>query len=260
MSQKFRHEVAVDILIRGWNNLDLTRKCLASIQGNTEGVKYRITYVDNGSEDKEALLKLIEDYPEVQFITLPFNHGSVRAINIGLAMSWLSEAPYILLLDNDTEVPAGDTKWLERFITYFDDEQVGAAGAMTDYVSGFQNYASAVPTYQKAWQVDGEGAGMKGPVPVSVLVSYAMMLRKEAVEQVGFFDEVYEPGNSEDYDYVLQLRDAGWKAVIANSVWIHHKGSQTFKQFNFKSLLETNHDKMIQKWGIPKLKEMGLIQ
>lgn len=252
----FRRDYEVDILIRGWENLDLTKRCLHSIIAYTEQPTYQITYVDNGSENIE---KLVAQYDMVNYVLLPFNHGSVRAINLGLMMSLLSPSKYVLLLDNDTEIPKGDTTWLQRFVSYFEDEKVGAVGAVSDYVSGFQHADKVPDVYQKAWtneETKEQGLGDNPEMPL--LVSFAMMIRKEAIETIGIFDETFEPGNCEDYDYTLRLREAGYKCLVANSVWVHHKGSQTFGKFNFPQLLQTNTNKLVNKWGVSKLRTMGL--
>jgi len=243
---EYRREYQVDIIVRAHGNWSLTDKCCNSIFDNTPDVSYQLIFIDNGSPAG------IPDYffadeNEPIVVELPFNHGSVRAINVGLSLALLSDAPYILLLDNDTEIPDGDRYWLERFIEYFDDPKVGAAGAVTDFCAG--------PQHIERLPDRAEG---QPPHEPPVLVSFAMMLRKTAVDQVLFFDERYEPGNFEDYDYCLQLREAGWKCVIADGVFIHHEGHATFKGMNLNNLLTQNMEKFRAKWTATKLDEMGV--
>lgn len=254
---EFRKSYDVDILIRGWDNIDLTKKLLHSILNNTEQPTYQITYVDNGSR-RDELAKLVAQYDMVNYVSLPFNHGSVRAINLGLSLAMFSASRYVLLLDNDTEIPKGDKEWLQRLVSYFEaDNKVGAIGCVTDYVAGFQHADKTFDIFQKAWEEEGQ-AGLDKPLDIPLLVSFAMMLRKSVIEEVGYFDETFEPGNGEDYDISLRIREAGYKCIVANSVWIHHVGSQTFKNFNFQELLQTNMDKLINKWGVERLKQLGL--
>lgn len=245
----YRRDYEVDVLIRGMDT-GLSFTCIDSVLHSIDPNRVLITYVNNGGDH-------LEHYREhVVSVDLPFNHGSVRAINIGLSLAVLSDAPYILLLDNDVEIPVGDTTWLDRWLSYFKDEDVAAAGAVSDYSSGFQTPHSTPDVFQKAWEADGQnGAGEPPNVPI--LASYGMMLRKSAVESVGLFDERYEPGVCEDYDYVFQLHDAGYKVVVASSVWVHHKGSQTFAE-NMGNLLQENMQKLVDKWGSAKLREFGL--
>lgn len=254
----YRREYEVDVLVRGHGNLDLTRQCLNSLLRNTDQSRIHITYVDNGS-DRAELLELIKVYHEqcIQFVALPFNHGSVRAINVGLSLASLSSAPYVLLLDNDTEIPQDDKDWLDRWLTYFEDEHVGAAGAVSDYVSGYQNCEANPDLYQKEWEIEGEGRGFKEPPRLPCLVSFALMLRKSAVFEVGMFDEQFEPKNWEDYDYTVRMMDAGYKNVIANSVWVHHRGQNKDTAMQEESLV-LNQAKFIQKYGVEGLAQRGL--
>lgn len=251
-----RDDYQVDILVRGHENVALTAACLSSIRRNTEAEKYQLVYVDNGSAHTN-FYQLVKNNPDVVFVRFPFNHGSVRAINAGLALALMSSAEFVLLMDNDTEVPAGDVLWLDRMVSYFDDPQVGAVGAVSDYVSGVQQAEQAPDTYNKDWSEEGR-SGVKNPPEMPVLVSFAMMLRKDAIKSVGMFDERYEPGMGEDYDYVLQLRQAGWKCVVGKSVWIKHVGSQTFGKMGFNEILQNSYRLLVDKWGIDGLAAMGV--
>jgi Predicted glycosyltransferases len=252
----YRRPCTVDILIRGYGNLKLTWALIDSILAYTGGVDYQVIYVDNGSEDLDGYHQLVDtfsDHKNVTLCRLPFNHGSVRAINVGLNLADCSEAPYVLLLDNDTEIPQGDKWWLSRFIGYLDDPEVGAAGAATNFPSGNQ-YVDVIPDrYQKEW----EGHIAK-PEDLSVLVSFAMLLRKEAIHKVGLFDERFEPGNCEDVDYTLRLHQAGYKCVVAESVYIHHKVHATFGPMGLSDLMAINGGKLVDKWTVPVLNEYGI--
>lgn len=257
MSDYRRPDYPVDILVRGHENVALTAACLSSIRRNTDPALYQITYVDNGSEPAN-FYQLVKNNPDVQFVRLPFNHGSVRAINTGLLMALQSPSEFVLLMDNDTEVPSGDGEWLNRFMSYFADDRVGVAGAVSNYVSGMQQAEQAPDTYTRDWKEESGREGFKEQPDAPVLVSFAMMLRKQAIREVGLFDERYEPGMGEDYDYVLSVRKAGWRAVVANSVWIKHIGSQTFGKMGFNELLQISYARLVDKWTEDGLRELGI--
>lgn len=251
----------VDILIRGYGNLELTHSLLQSIRRNTYPKNYEITVIDNGTEGDEEVMALLGVcyVGDWNFVRLPHNYGSCRALNVGMSLAMLSDAPYILLLDNDTEIPKGDTTWLERFIVYLEaDPKVGAVGAVTDNVSLWQDAEVTPVYYQRDWKVEGEGEGTKTPKDWPALVSFAMLLRKEACREVGLFDEYFEPGMGEDFDYTFRMVDAGWKCRVANSVWIHHQGHGTFGQMDYNNLLYVAYAKLYEKWGEARLKEIGL--
>jgi GT2 family glycosyltransferase len=236
----------VDVIVVGWDNFELTRRCLNSVQqGSVPALQ--ITYVDNGSR-AAGLIDFLRDYPRVNIIALPTNHGFVRGVNLGLACALFSKAPYVLLLNNDAWVPEGDTTWLERMVSHFHDETVGAVGAVTDRVFGFQRRPKP----------DGRPVDVLTEVPV--LIAFALMIRKSAFQQVGFFDERFTPGNYEDFDYSVRLRRAGYKLVVAESVWLHHEMHATLDKLNvpLDALLENNRQKFVEKWGADVLHEMGI--
>lgn len=257
MSDYRRPDYPVDILVRGYENVALTAACLSSIRRNTDPELYQLTYVDNGS-DHPNFYQLVKNNPAAQFVRLPFNHGSVRAINCGLLMALQSPSEFVLLLDNDTEIPNGDTEWLTRWLAYFDDPTVGAVGAVTDYVSGSQQAEQAPDTYTRDWQEENGRAGVKTPPDMPILVSFAVMIRKQAIQEVGLFDERYEPGMSEDYDVSLRLRKAGWRCIVGKSIWIKHVGSQTFGKMGFNEILQANYAKLVEKWGVDELAALGI--
>jgi GT2 family glycosyltransferase len=201
-----------------------------------------VTYVDNGSE-RDRLMQLMRDYGRrLNVLTQPSNQGFVRGVNLGLACALFSKAPYVLLLNNDAAAPEGDRTWLERLCEAFADDVVGAAGCVTDRVFGYQRR---------------ERPG-NGVTEAPVLIAFALMIRKSAFQKVGFFDERFTPGNYEDFDYSVRLRRAGYKLVVAESVWLHHQMHATCERLDLPTLLEDNRQKFVEKWGDATLAEMGI--
>lgn len=244
-----RQHTDVDILIRGWGNVPLTRALINSILANTQDVAYQIIYVDNGSPVDE-IAGLLTAFPTITVVRLPFNHGSVRGINVGLQLSMLSDSTYVLLMDNDTEVPTGDVHWLKRWVSYFErDEKVAAAGAVSDYVSAGQ-HADNVPDRFTNTPLSEQ----------NFTISFACMYRKSAMDAIGLiFDERFDPGNCEDVDYSIRLINAGWKNIIAESVWIKHHGSQTFSYLDMDALMERKKQALVDKWSAEALDKLGIV-
>jgi GT2 family glycosyltransferase len=244
-------------LVRGWDQTDQTVRCLRSLRRDCTPDELRIIYVDNGSE-AGSFASLAREFLDVEFVRFPENRGSCRGINAGMAMAAVEPHEFVLLLDNDTEVPEGDHRWLERWTRSFKEPDVGAAGAVSYYVAGQQQAEHTPETYARAWANDGQHGGA-GRVTVPVLVSFAVMFRRKALEDIGWLaDERFEPGNCEDFDLCLRMAEKGWSSVIAQSVWIHHRGSQTFWNHDFRGLLMKNQDVLIDKYGRARLSRLGL--
>ena len=242
-SNVLRQNCDIDIIIRGSNKIPLARKLLRSIKLSVPKLALQLIYIDGGS-DKEDLTQLMLDMQEVVYLSLPSNQGSVRALNLGLSQALMSNAKFILVLDNDCEIPKDAGDWLERWLAHFDRDDVGAVGAVSDHAAGMQQLPG--PT-QSALIAD-----------VPILDDFALMLRKEAVGKTGLFDERYEPGLCEDLDYLIRLHEKGWQARVATDVWIAHKGSETLSRFDVQELMNVNLGKLLEKWGKEKLLKFGL--
>ncbi len=233
----------VDIVIVGYNQDHLTRRCFQSIVDNTPAGTYRVIYVDNGSH-RGPIERLLRDYPQVEAVLLPANTGFPHGANVGLAHSLISPGEYVVLLNNDAWVCEGDRDWLSDWQAPLDHASwVGAVGAVTDHVYGWQRRA---------------GPSSSACIDVPALIFFAVMLRKAAVRKVGLLDERYSPGNYEDFDYSLRLKAAGWRLRVAEGVWLHHDMHASHAVDEFGEVLERNKKKLIDKWGGDVAQSVGV--
>lgn len=229
----YRTHEPVSIIVPGYGRAATTLACIESIRQYTPEPAYRLYYIDNGTDNFSEIVAQYEKEKWFAAVRLPINHGFVRAINYGLSLAVLDESEYVLLLNNDVEVPEGDTTWLIRLLNPFVDAEVGAVGAVSDGVCGYQKR---------------DGAGDRF-VPAPFLTGFAMAIRKQALKQIGLFDERFEPGNYEDVDYSLRMTKAGWRLIIAESVWLRHEMHAAMQTLNFAELLYRNRGLFVEKWG-----------
>lgn len=243
----------VDLIIRAKNGHDLTARCLESIWAHTPRELYRIILVDDGSEPPYEILK----NPDITF-RHEESKGAVSATNAGLDEAMHSGVPYIGVMDNDVEVPEGDVLWLQRFIGELEeDHKIGVVGATSDKVNQPQQILTCPQTYTADW-VEEERWGSKKNFQVPWFVSFACLMRAEAVRAVGGWDERYNPGNYEDTDYAVQLRLNGWEVRVARSVYLHHHCHSTFGA-DLAELMKTNQRKFVEKWGLGRLWDLDMV-
>lgn len=244
-----RRDYETDIIIPVWGREELAWKCITSIQKNTFPARYQITLIDNGCHKQVFDHWIRGKFSDLNIIHLPFNHGFIRAANLGLATSLLTNSKYVLLLNSDTQIPEGDKTWLERLTAPMaEDSTIGAVGAVSDRVYGHQRRAEPLKLPVYHYDV--------------TLIGFCLLLRKEAVAKVGLLDEQFEPGNFEDFDYSIRLKRAGYKLAIAESVFIAHEMHASFKELNraenYKALIDRNKQKLLDKWGEAELRGVGL--
>jgi GT2 family glycosyltransferase len=246
----------VDIIVRAKNGHELTRACLDSIAANTPRDLYRLVLVDDGSEPAQ-------DGQGADFVIRSAqSRGAVTATNLGLSLALTrTDAEYVLILDNDTQIPAGDTGWLGRMLAELEQggPKTACVGATTGMANPPQHILRSPQTYAADWKDDRTGReGIKHNPPVPLFVSFAVLFHKRVLRQVGFWDERYNPGNWEDTDYAVACRLAGYEIRVARSVYIHHMGHQTFRE-ELRTLLQVNGRKFHEKWGIGQLFDLGLV-
>ena len=72
--------------------------------------------------------------------------------------------------------------------------------------------------------------------------------------QIGPLDEGFGLGLFEDDDYILRIREAGYRVVCAEDVLVHHFGESSFGKLvptgEYGQILEENRDRFHAKWGV----------
>ncbi|HSU28955.1 MAG TPA: glycosyltransferase family 2 protein [Chitinophagaceae bacterium] len=95
---------SIAVVVLNWNGLEDTLACLASLY-RSEQPNVFIYVLDNGSANEEASV-LREKFPEARVLIEPENTGFCRGNNIALQRAIADGMEYLLLLNNDTIVPA----------------------------------------------------------------------------------------------------------------------------------------------------------
>ncbi len=235
------------ILILSYNGWEYTEKCLKSIKKNTH-TPYKILVIDNGSTDR-TVEELRKDR-SIFHIENSCNLGFSKAFNLGMS---LIDTPYFVIANNDIIVTEN---WLSTMIYYInEDPELMLLGPRSNYVSGPQIAIDAsykddatLDEYAKIFKLFEEE-------PITYfrrIVFFCTLFKKEALEKIGFLDEIFGMGNFEDDDYCRRVQVKKLKTAYCNKVFIHHYGSTSFKRNpeEFKALLEKNKKIFMKKWGI----------
>jgi hypothetical protein len=87
---------------------------------------------------------------------------------------------------------------------------------------------------------------------VRMLTMFCVAMRRDVYEAVGDLDERFEAGLFEDDDYVMRVRQAGWRIVCAEGVYVHHFGEAAFGELGgtYAKLFERNRRLFETKWGV----------
>ncbi len=239
------------VIILTYNNWAYTRQCLESIYRETQYPNFEVVVVDNASSDgtREALQAYRQKHANFTLLLNDTNKGFPAANNQGAA---LARGEYLVFLNNDTVVTRN---WLSGLLRHLDDPGVGMVGPVTNR-SGNEtrirtDYVDLDDMRVFAAEYTAAHAGQT--LEVRTLPFLCVALRREVFEQIGPLDERFGVGMFEDDDYAMRLREAGYRLLCVEDVFVHHWGSAAFSLAGFArywNLFLENKGKFERKWNV----------
>jgi GT2 family glycosyltransferase len=224
----------LDIIIVNHNSTDYLLSCLSSIYDSLQGLPAKIFVHDNASEDDVD--RVNEMFPKVLLSKNSFNMGFSKAANNALKQS---TAPYVVLLNPDTYVAHGFFEWVLRYME--ENPDVGIIGPkILNRDGSVQGSARSFPTPLTAFfgrnslltrwfpnnrvtrqNVLTTGSDGVSPMGVDWVSGACMVVRKNAIDDVGFMDERFFM-YWEDVDWCKRMWHSGWKVVYFPQASIVH--------------------------------------
>jgi hypothetical protein len=223
----------VSVVVVTWNAADHVEHCLESVRG------YDTVVVDNGSTD--GTVGLVRGrFPEARVIEQE-NKGMGGGNNAGIRAS---DGKYVLLLNSDAWVESnaveGDA--VEKLAAFADEHPRAAVvgprlrnpdGSLQRSVRGeptlwrlateYLFLRKLAPTTQAFNAFYGGGFDYDAPAEVESLYGAALLVRREAIDDVGLFDEAFFLF-SEETDWLYRFRRAGWEVWFTPTAEVTHLG------------------------------------
>ena len=211
----------VTVVIPNWNGSKYLEKCLDALLMQ-QGV-FDVVVVDNGSTD--GSVELLQDkYPQVKCILLNENTGFCHACNEGMKAS---DTPYVLLLNNDTEVLPGFVENLVQAIEK--DEKIFSVSAQMLQIQNPELIDSAGDMYTIMGWGYSRGKGKTAEdydkaVKIFSACGGAAIYRKSILEKIGFLDENHF-AYLEDCDLGYRAQIFGYRNYYTPKAVVKHAGS-----------------------------------
>ncbi|HUW59870.1 MAG TPA: glycosyltransferase [Candidatus Bathyarchaeia archaeon] len=237
----------VSIIIPAFNQLEFCRQCVEMLLRTTTP-PYKLILVDNGSTD--GVGEYFDSVAGAGVIRAGENRGFAGGVNLGLERA----EGHAVLLNSDTLTPTG---WLDRLTAALESSSdIGLIGPMTNYAAGAQCIPNLVFDSMEGVEAYSRHLAEteRGHVrDVPKLVGFCMMIRKDAREKIGVFDEAFGIGNYEDDDYCMRAICAGYRVCIALDTFVFHYGSRTFAGMGitdekWRDLRDSNERRFLDKW------------
>jgi GT2 family glycosyltransferase len=217
---------ALSIVIVAYQSGEFLRRCLIATADSAS----ELLVVDNGSPEGETE-EICATFANVRLVQRARNEGFGSAANAGAAAT---SGRWILLLNPDAW-PEGDA--VERLMRFAEEKpRLGAAGPLLLDAEGQPQRSTIRPPMSAAslavWAAFPRAAsrlygvvrgGRQAPREGEFLQGSALLLRREAFEQIGGFDEQFFM-YGEDADLCARLRDAGWGVEVCSEARFVHVG------------------------------------
>ncbi len=239
----------ISIIIVNWNTRDILGDCLGSVYSDAPRPDCETIVVDNASGDGSA--EMVErEFPQVRLIRNGENRGFAAANNQGIAVA---RGRYILLLNSDTLL-IEDV--LRKAVEFGDSHPKAAvAGCRVLNPDGtLQRTCFMFPsvlnmllaaTYLYKLMPRSRFFGRERMTwwdrnderQVDVVTGCFMLVRREAIEQVGAMDERFFM-YAEETDWCYRFKQAGWQVWFTPCGRIVHLGGQSSKPVKGAMLIQ----------------------
>lgn len=236
-----KKQPSVEISILCYNQWASTLRLLKSLVRCTKYSEYSVTVVDNASDDEtsKGLIEWKEKGIVHKIITNEENIGFAKGHNQVMKSS---NADYFCLLNNDIEV---SEKWLEKLIKIISKNILIGMITPVNRTRGQLIIGGHLLYSGHGKLLYEEDRGKK---KIDWLQASCLLIKRELVNKIGYFDEQFSPGYYEDVDLCLRAQRAGYLLECAKNVIVEHYEGVTSKSSGLKKYQEINREKFRTKW------------
>ena len=235
------------IVIPVHNRASLTRQCLDRLlTGPPERTEFEVIVVDDASSDDTADVLAARE-TLIRVVAHQRNAGFAKSCNAGAGVA---RGRYLVFLNNDTLPEPG---WLDALV----DHAAGApnaaiVGSKLLYPNDTVQHVGIVVTQEKIPRHIYAGFPADHPAvcksrPFQMVTAACVLVRREAFEAVGGFDETFVNGY-EDIDLCLRVREQGGEVHVCSDSVLYHLEKATRDESGYAR----NHEFFLRRWG-PRL-------
>ena len=224
----------VDVVIPVYDGYAETEACMQTVLRTVTQDWARIIVINDCSPDPDItayLRRLQRDTDRFVLLENATNLGFVATANRGMSHDRNRD---VVLLNSDVEV-AGN--WLERMrnAAYHHSDIASVTPFSNNAtVCSFPNICenNALPLGLDVAAIDAQfdsEFGVEDAFQVPTGVGYCMYMRRECMEQIGFFDfEAFGKGYGEENDWCQRASRAGFRNLHLANCFVYHRGSVSF--------------------------------
>jgi GT2 family glycosyltransferase len=232
----------LDVVVVAFNRPDQLSRSLEPLEG------MRLLVVDNSSN---AQCRRVADDAGARYLDPGWNLGFAAAVNVAIdALAPVTRD--ILLLNPDARVEPNAIATMRRFLRAPGNERVAAVAPVLDgpLPERQPQVAWPFPSPSGAW---ADNLGLSRLIPRwSFLIGAVLLLRAEAISDVGRFDErFFLYAEEADWQWRCHLR--GWSVAVCNEARAFHEGAGSSDDADRRELLfHSSAEALVRKWYGPQ--------
>jgi GT2 family glycosyltransferase/glycosyltransferase involved in cell wall biosynthesis len=247
--QKFPLNLPV-VVIPVFNAYEDTLECLESLVAAQSSPVPLVLLDDASTDDRiQSTFELLSKNREFLYVRKQKNSGFVGSVNLAFEACTPRD---VVIVNSDTVLPSG---WVERMqaAAYF-RSNIATVTPLTNngtLVSiPYRNKPiSHLPNGMTTTQIDRkiQQSSLKLRPIIPTAIGHCVYFKRSALEAVGYFDEAFAPGYGEEVDFSQRAVQLGFCHVVADDVFIFHKGSRSFgADIERKKRLQEEHEQMLK--------------
>lgn len=214
-----------DIILPVYNGLNYVRDCIESILKYTPKNLYHLYIIDDGSDSttSQVLAYHTAKQSNMTLISNKTNIGFLKSCNKGIKRC---HSQYVLLINSDVIVVK---HWLERILECANsDTSIASVNPLTNHAAHISLPMATGASFVSMDRMISQFSKKHYPDVVTG-VGFCILLRRSALNEVGLFDEIYGHGYCEESDLCMRFTTMGYRTVVADNVYVFHKGSASFE-------------------------------
>lgn len=244
----------VSIIISTKDNISILKRCLKSIEKNTNYKNWELIIVNNDSKKNETISYLKSLPYTILNYNAPFNFSKMN----NLATKY-AKGEYLLFLNDDIAVL--DPNWLDELVSLCNQKDVGIVGPKLIHSDHSIQHAGMIflktgagfhPFYRTFHESSGYHGFLNVTREYSAVTGACLLIKKELFEKVDLFDENFDVYYG-DSDLCLKIRQLGYYVLYTPNTLLLHEGSAKIRESTSVLFDVENHFKFTKKW--PYLKK-----
>lgn len=232
----------VDIVLPVYNSPLQLQRCIGSLYSNTDAKMFHLILIDDASNEhtRTVIDKVVTGHSNIELIRHEHNEGYLSAANHGLRAS---HADQVILLNSDVVLTPD---WLSKLVSATrSDSRIGLVCPLSNRA---ENLSIAMPSGFSFLDTAAVISRVIPQYPDAVtVVGFCLLITRSLIDAIGYFDPLFSPGYVEEADYQFKALGAGFRAVIADNIYIYHARSASFGSVT--PHFQMNYPLFLERWG-----------